>query len=271
MTKQTRQRQLAQLRTRREAERRRAQQRRARRLYGSLAAIVLLVGAVAVVVVRSGREQAAPAAPAPAPLDARADAPGAPAAVACGGKVPPRSPKPTFTTRPPTSVRAGVTYEAVVATSCGPFTIRLDAKAAPATVSSFVFLARRKLYDGTWFHRIVPGGPGSIGVVQGGDPEGDGTGGPGYRLPDELPKGRNPYRKYTVAMANSGPNTSGSQFFVSTQDNPTSALASNYTLFGVVTEGRAVIDRIAKVPVGGERGDTPTQSVWIETVTIRTS
>jgi peptidyl-prolyl cis-trans isomerase A (cyclophilin A) len=127
------------------------------------------------------------------------------------------------------------------------------------------------MYDSTWFHRIVPGGAQGIGVIQGGDPKGDGTGDAGYKLADELPKGKDPYKKYTVAMANSGPNTSSSQFFVNTQDNPTAALASNYTMIGTVTAGRGVVDQIAKVPVGGERGDTPTQAVWVEKVTVKTS
>jgi peptidyl-prolyl cis-trans isomerase B (cyclophilin B) len=269
MTKQTRNRQLAQLKARREAERKRAARRRAQRLYGSLTVILLLVGLGVVLIVRTGGDDKPAGAPQPAALDARADAPSAPAAVACGGKVPPRSQKQTFTAKPPVTVKPTGTYEAVVATSCGQFTIRLDAKAAPQTVSSFIYLAKQKLYDSTWFHRIVPGGPTNIGVIQGGDPKGDGTGGPGYELPDELPKGKDPYKRYTVAMANSGPNTSGSQFFVNTQANPSGTLASNYTLFGVVASGRDVIDKIAKLPVGGERGDTPTESVWIERVTIR--
>jgi peptidyl-prolyl cis-trans isomerase B (cyclophilin B) len=268
MTKQTRQRQLAQLRARREAERRAARRRRARIAYGSLAAIVVAAVVVAVVV-RSGDDPAAPAAPAPTPLDARADAPGAPAQVACGGRIPPRKPKPTFDKAPPVTARAGGDYQLVLATSCGSFTMRLDARAAPATVSSLLFLARRGVYDSTWFHRVVPGGSGGIGVIQGGDPKGDGSGDAGYELPDELPKGKDPYKRYTVAMANSGPGTSGSQFFVSTQDNPTALLPSKYTLVGTVTAGREVVDRIARVPVGGPQGDTPTQSVWIERVTVK--
>jgi peptidyl-prolyl cis-trans isomerase B (cyclophilin B) len=273
MTKQTRQRQLAQLRARREAEKRAARRRRAQITYGSLAVVVVVVAVAATLIIRGGDDPAAtPAAPTtPAPLDARADAPGAPAAVACGGSIPPRKPKPTFDKAPPKTAKAGGRYELVFKTSCGSFTMKLDAKAAPATVSSMLFLAGKGVYDSTWFHHIVPGGPQNIGVIQGGDPKGDGTGDAGYELPDELPKGKDPYKKYTVAMANSGPNTSSSQFFVNTQDNPTAALASNYTMIGTVTAGRGVVDQIAKVPVGGERGDTPTQAVWVEKVTVKTS
>jgi peptidyl-prolyl cis-trans isomerase B (cyclophilin B) len=269
MTKQTRQRQLAQLRARREAERRAARRRRARLTYGSLAAVIVVVAVAAFLIVRGGDDPVTPAAePTPAPLDARADAPGAPAAVACGGRIPPRRPRPTFDTAPPKTARPGGDHRLVFQTSCGSFTMRLDARAAPATVSSLLFLAGKGVYDSTWFHRIVPGGEAGIGVIQGGDPKGDGTGDAGYKLPDELPKGKDPYKKYTVAMANSGPDTTGSQFFVNTQDNPTATLASNYTLVGTVTDGREVVDRIARVPVGGPNGDTPTQAVWIEKVTV---
>src|SRR5437867_2102738 len=142
MSKQTRQRQLAQLKARREAERRAAKRRRAQRLYGGLAVLILVVAVAAVVIVRGGGDRKA-----------------------------------------------------------------------------------------------------------GADPKGDGTGDAGYKLADELPKGKDPYKKYTVAMANSGPDTTGSQFFVNTQDNPGTLLASNYTLVGTVTGGRAVIDKIAKLPV----------------------
>ncbi|HKF00480.1 MAG TPA: peptidylprolyl isomerase [Actinomycetes bacterium] len=265
MSKQTRQRELARLRARREAERRHARRRRALITYGSLA-VALLVAGVVVLVVRAGRDdrgnQPAPAA------DARADAPGAPAAVACGGRVPPRKPKQTYSTRPPTSVKPGVAYTARVETSCGGFSVRLDPRGAPVAVSSFVFLARQGFYDSTWFHRIVPGGAQGIGVIQGGDPQGDGGGGPGYRLPEEPPRSAGAYKRYTVAMAKSQqPDSTGSQFFVNTQDN-SRGLAPDYTLIGEVTSGRDVVDRIAKVPVGGERGDTPTQAVWIEKLTV---
>ena len=274
MSKQTRQRQLAQLKARREAERRAARRRRAQRLYGGLAILILVVAVGAVVIVRGGgggKAEADLKADNPAPLDARADAPTAPGQVACGGSIPPRKPKPTFAKAPATSVKPSGTYELVFKTSCGSFTLKLDPKAAPVTTSSLLFLASKGVYDSTWFHRIVPGGAQGIGVIQGGDPKGDGTGDAGYKLADELPKGKNPYKKYTVAMANSGPDTTGSQFFVNIQDNPGTLLASNYTLVGTVTAGRAVIDKIAQVPVGGERGDTPTEAVWIEKVTVKKS
>jgi cyclophilin family peptidyl-prolyl cis-trans isomerase len=116
----------------------------------------------------------------------------------------------------------------------------------------------------------VPGGTAGIGVIQGGDPQGTGTGGPGYAIKDELPSSPAAYGKYSVAMANSGPNSGGSQFFISSQDN-SRGLRPNYSVFGQVVAGRAVVDKIAKVPVGGQTGDTPTQAVWIEKLTVKVS
>ena len=271
MTKQSRQRHLAELRARREAERKAAQRRRARITYGTIAGVVVVVAIAAALIVRGGDDPASPAAPAPeaTPMDARADAPSAPAQAACGAKVPPRKPRPTFKTAPPVSVKAGEKYTANLVTSCGEITIALDAKASPKTISSWVFLASKGYYDSTWFHRIVPGGPAGIGVVQGGDPEGTGTGGPGYNLAEEPPKGRDkPYARYTVAMAkSSAPNSTGSQFFINTQDN-SQALPPDYTYVGVVTKGRDVVDKLAAIPTGGESGDTPQQSAWIEKLTV---
>jgi cyclophilin family peptidyl-prolyl cis-trans isomerase len=281
MSKRTRERELARLRARREAERQRARRRRALILYGGLG-VVVLVAAVAGGLALLNREPARPAAtattaaptttrPAPVGNDARADAPTAPAQVACGGKVPRRVKHPTFRSAPKERLDPAKTYQAVFQTSCGRFTVRLDARQAPITTANFVFLARKGFYDSTWFHRIVPGGAAGIGVVQGGDPEGSGRGGPGYTIKDEKPTGSAPYARYSVAMANSGqPDSGGSQFFISTQDN-SKALPPNYAVFGAVTAGRSVVDRIAQVPVGGAQGDTPTESVWIEKLTIRES
>jgi peptidyl-prolyl cis-trans isomerase B (cyclophilin B) len=259
-TSQTRRRELARLKARREAARRRARRRRALLVYGSLGVVVLVAGLAGTML--RGHEKAKPA----AAQDERVDIPTAPAAVACGGKVPPRVIHPKLDRQPKTVANPSHHYQALLKTSCGDVTLQLDPKAAPVTTYNFVFLAQRHYYDSTWFHRIVPGSKTNIGVIQGGDPKGTGEGGPGYNIPDELPKGKDPYKRYTVAMANSGPNTSGSQFFISTQDNK--GLQSNYTLFGKVVKGQDVIDKIAAIPVGGARGDTPTQSVWIESATV---
>lgn len=263
-TSQTRRRELARLKARREAARRRARRRRALLVYGSLGVVVLVAGVGGVMV----RDHQKPKPAAQAGPDARTDIPTAPATVACGGKVPPRVIHPKLDRMPKTKANPSQHYQVVLKTSCGDVTLQLDPKAAPVATFNFIFLAQRHYYDSTWFHRIVPGSETSIGVIQGGDPKGTGEGGPGYNIPDELPKGKNPYKKYTVAMANSGPDSAGSQFFISTQDNDSRKLQSNYTLFGKVVKGQDVIDKIAAVPVGGQRGDTPTESVWIESTTV---
>jgi peptidyl-prolyl cis-trans isomerase B (cyclophilin B) len=280
MSKQTRKRELDRLRARREAERARARRRRALLTYGALG-LVVLVAAVAGGLWLTDDDSPAEAtattaagatttAPATQFDDARAGAPTAPAQVACGGEIPPKVDRPTFSKRPTTKVDPAKTYEATFRTSCGRFTVRLDAKKAPITTANFVFLAGKKFYDSTWFHRIVPGGAAGIAVIQGGDPEGSGRGGPGYAIKDELPPGPAAYKQYSVAMANSGPDSGGSQFFISFEDN-SQGLQANYSVFGEVVDGRDVIDKIAEVPVGGQTGDTPQQSVWIERVTVKAS
>ena len=217
-------------------------------------------------------EDAGRAAGAPAEQfdDARAGAPTAPAQVACGGKIPAKVDHPTFSKPPSAKVDPDKTYLATFQTSCGDFTVKLDPRKAPVTTANFVFLAGKHFYDSTWFHRIVPGGAAGIAVIQGGDPEGSGRGGPGYAIKDELPSSPAAYKKYSVAMANSGPDSGGSQFFINFEDN-SKGLQANYSVFGQVTKGTDVVDKIAKVPVGGAQGDTPAQSVWIEKLTVKVS
>jgi cyclophilin family peptidyl-prolyl cis-trans isomerase len=150
-------------------------------------------------------------------------------------------------------------YTAEMDTSMGSMTIELDPLAAPKTVNSFVFLAREGFYDGVIFHRVIQGF-----VLQGGDPEGTGRGGPGYKYEDELPKpGR--YEVGSLAMANAGPNTNGSQFFVISGPSGV-RLPPQYSLFGKVVKGLDVVDAIEKVPTGP--GDRPKEDVVINTVTI---
>lgn len=123
----------------------------------------------------------------------------------------------------------------ILDTDKGTIRFNLLADDAPLTVSNFVFLADKKFYDGLTFHRVEPGF-----VVQGGDPVGNGTGGPGYKFADEPVK--RDYKRGIVAMANSGPNTNGSQFFIMLADTP---LPPQYTIFGEVTEGMDVVDKLA--------------------------
>lgn len=160
------------------------------------------------------------------------------------------------------------TYTAVVATDVGTFRIRLDAARAPRTVNNFVSLARYHFYDGLTFHRVVPDF-----VIQGGDPAGDGTGGPGYTFPDELPDPGD-YHAGSVAMANSGPDTNGSQFFVVTTDNGAKQLVeavggqARYSLFGTVVEGMDVVRRIE---ADGQPGGPPRVVHTITSITIEES
>jgi peptidyl-prolyl cis-trans isomerase B (cyclophilin B) len=123
-------------------------------------------------------------------------------------------------------------YQAVVHTERGDFTIDLLIDVAPVAVNNFVFLAREGFYDGTTFHRVIPGF-----VAQGGDPTGSGRGGPGYRFPDELSE--TPFDAGIVGMANAGPNTNGSQFYVMLADAP--QLTGRYSAFGRVSAGMDVV------------------------------
>jgi peptidylprolyl isomerase len=170
------------------------------------------------------------------------------------------SPRQTsFPEPPPMCIDPAKRYTAEMVTSMGTMVIALDPIAAPKTVNNFVFLARYHYFDGIVFHRIINGF-----VCQGGDPEGSGRGGPGYRFEDELPKpGR--YEIGSVAMANAGPNTNGSQFFLIS--GPSGAqLPPSYSLFGKIVNGLDVLDAMQKVPTA--RGDRPVTDVVIESVTI---
>lgn len=158
-----------------------------------------------------------------------------------------------FAKAPPMCIDPARTYRAVVDTTEGEFTIALDAEHAPRTVNNFVVLARYHFYDGIVFHRVIPGF-----MAQGGDPEGTGRGGPGYEFADELPNGDAPYTRGAVAMANAGPNTNGSQFFVMAADNL--ELPPDYSVFGHVTVGLdTTIDAIMEGPSAGEPPDEPSE------------
>ncbi len=139
----------------------------------------------------------------------------------------------------------------------------LNAKDAPVTVNNFVFLAREGFYNGVIFHRVLPNF-----MIQGGDPTGTGTGGPGYKFADEPVKGK--YEIGSIAMANSGPNTNGSQFFICEGQSCTQ-LPPSYSLFGKVSAGQDVVTRIANVPktIGGDGAQSkPTTPVVIATIEI---
>ena len=145
----------------------------------------------------------------------------------------------TYTTKPPILIDTNKSYSAVFKTSEGEFTVELNVKDTPITTNNFVFLARQGFYNNTIFHRIMKNF-----MIQGGDPTGTGMGGPGYKFDDEKIIGE--YTRGTLAMANSGHNTNGSQFFIMHQDYP---LSKDYVIFGKVVQGLDVIDKIANTPV----------------------
>lgn len=169
------------------------------------------------------------------------------------------------THKPPSIMHATFT------TNLGSFTVELYKEQSPRTVENFVKLAQSGFYDGTRFHRVIKGF-----MIQGGDPLSKdtsqqarwGTGGPGYQFPDEINPNAEPYltgyKRGVLAMANSGPNTNGSQFFVMHQDYP---LPPNYTIFGKVTSGMDTVDKIATTPTAP--GDRPLSDVVLEKVVVK--
>jgi cyclophilin family peptidyl-prolyl cis-trans isomerase len=155
------------------------------------------------------------------------------------------------------------TYDVVIRTNCGSFTIRLDPKQSPHAAASFVALTNAGYFDNTIFHRIVPGF-----VIQGGDPTATGTGGPGYTTVDKPPSSAS-YAHGVVAMAKTGAQasgTAGSQFFIVTTAD--AGLSPDYAIVGTVTKGLAVVDRIGKL---GDASEQPTEVVEIERATVTTS
>ena len=150
-------------------------------------------------------------------------------------------------------------YGATIRTNHGSIGIELFASQSPKTVNNFVTLSRDGFYDGIIFHRVIPNF-----MIQGGDPTGTGTGGPGYQFEDEFDSSLKFDRAGLLAMANSGPNTNGSQFFITTV--PTPHLTGAHTIFGAVTEGQDIVDAISKAPTSS--GDRPVDEIRIDGIDI---
>jgi peptidylprolyl isomerase len=163
-----------------------------------------------------------------------------------------------FDDTPEFGIDASKRYTATMETSLGTIVIALDAINAPKTVNNFVFLAAHHYYDGIIFHRIINGF-----MCQGGDPTGTGRGGPGYRFEDEAVKQR--YQIGSIAMANAGPNTNGSQFFLISGQSGVQ-LPPQYNHFGQIVKGLDVLDKMQSVET--DRGDRPREDVVINSVTI---
>ena len=170
----------------------------------------------------------------------------------------------TFAKPPPTCIDPTKTYAASVATTKGTFSIALDAKNAPITVNNFIVLARYHYFDGVAFHRIIPGFVDQVGDANGPTP---GQGGPGYTFADELPKEPSPYAEGAVAMANSGANTNGSQWFVVIGSGG-SGLGVKYSKFGTIQSGLDVAKLINASGTSGDQQGTPTEEIKINAVTI---
>ncbi len=163
---------------------------------------------------------------------------------------------PQYANPPQMVIDPSKSYTATIETSAGTMTAELFASEAPRTVNNFVFLAREGFYDDVIFHRVISGF-----MIQGGDPTGSGSGGPGYQFKNEDVDRQ--YLRGTLAMANAGRNTNGSQFFVMHADYQ---LPPDYTIFGKLSAGEEVIDAIANAPKGGQ--DRPVNPVAIKSVTI---
>jgi peptidyl-prolyl cis-trans isomerase B (cyclophilin B) len=221
---------------------------------------VALLLACALLVAACGGDDKEKTAAAPAATDTPE-----PAQAAGCEKVPaPKPGKAVKLPKPTLQLKAGKTYVARVLTSCGEFDITLDPKHSPRTGGSFASLVAKRFYDGLTFHRIVPGF-----VIQGGDPKGDGSGGPGYSV-TEAPPDDIVYSKGVVAMAKTATEaagTSGSQFFVVTGED--AGLPPEYALLGKVTKGQEVVDKIGVVAVGSD--EAPTEPVVIRNIRITTS
>jgi len=168
-----------------------------------------------------------------------------------------------WTSPPSMSIDPDMEYLATIKTNFGDIVVQLFPKDAPIAVNNFVFLARQGFYNGVKLHRVVKGF-----VIQGGDPTGTGAGGPGYKFADE--KVTRDYIAGTLAMANAGPNTNGSQFFITLADL-IGRLPKNYTIFGLVTSGFNIVQKIGDVPVtrasSGELS-LPTVDVHVDSITI---
>jgi cyclophilin family peptidyl-prolyl cis-trans isomerase len=221
------------------------EERRDRRLIILAVFAVIVVGVVAAILIGRG--------------GGNSDSTAVASAAGCKQVEAPK-PKHVSLRAPKQTVKAGEKLTAVVRTSCGTFEIALDTKRAPKTTNSFSYLADKGFYDDLTFHRIAPGF-----VIQGGDPLGTGTGGPGYSV-DEKPPANLAYTKGTVAMAKSSaepPGRSGSQFFVVTA--PDAGLPPEYALVGKVSKGYDVVARIGKL---GTPAEKPKQTVLIEKITI---
>lgn len=262
-----RQRQKDQRRARIEEEIKEYKAKRRRRLSINIGILALVAGAIAFIALRAGDEDTPAASTTPTPTPS--PSPTA-TAVACDADEPPQTEKQTYSEAPPMSIDSSKSYVARIETSCGEVVVDLAEDKSPTTVNSFVFLARAGFYDGLTFHRVVKDF-----AIQGGDPTGDGSGGPGYKV-EEAPPADFKYAKGVVAMAKTQEElagTSGSQFFIVPGEGA-GDLPPDFAFLGTVISGLEVLDLIVAVPtVAGPSGEqsVPAQKIYIEKITIEES
>ena len=283
MSKRQHQRQMDRARQKRRADRFEKRRRRAR-IVAVTAVVALVLSVFAAVLINALEREPDPAEPGAEELGADEE---------------PRCPDPEdapevdaqqYDEPPPMEIDEDATYAATMETTCGTIVLELDAAGAPMATNNFVFLAREGFYDGVGFHRIIPDF-----MIQGGDPEGTGAGGPGYAFEDELGPAREHfeaerqrllgqleeqgdlepegdvdpeevpggYPRGVLAMANSGPDTNGSQFFI-THGDPAILPGPDYTLFGEVVEGMDVVDLIATEPAQSDQALEPVRIISID-------
>jgi peptidyl-prolyl cis-trans isomerase B (cyclophilin B) len=265
--KQERQRKLARERHERRQVREAERQRRARKMAQWISgAVVLLVlaGIVTFAVVHLSSNASASPKPSASPsLTTSPSASPTPTGPVTSCTYTPSPPASRKVGQPPAKPDLKATYQATIKTNRGDIVINLLNSKAPCTVNSFVYLASKNFFSNTPCHRLTTSG---IFVLQCGDPTGQGTGGPGYRFNDENLTGAS-YPAATVAMANSGPNTNGSQFFLVYKDT---SLPPSYTPFGTISAGLSVIQKVAKAGTdNGTPDGHPKEKVVIESVTIK--
>lgn len=257
-----RKKQLARQRYERQQARRAAQEARARRvkIIGGVVVAALVLGGVGGAYAFTGGDSSGNANASTTPAATKPVAKGSCAYTASASDQ--GAPKGLGT--PPVKPAYKGVVPATIKTNLGDIQVNLDADKAPCTVNSFGFLAAKKYFDNTACHRLTTGQ--GLQVLQCGDPTGTGSGGPGYKFADEnLPSGTGAYKVGTVAMANAGPGTNGSQFFIIYGDS--SGLGPNYTPFGTVTKGLDIVQTVAKA--GSPNGDgKPNKKVVIDSFTI---
>jgi len=240
--------------------------KRTRSIITAAVVVVIFAGVILLLNATGGSKKKKAAPPATSPTTTTTPTHVLPAG--CVRTVPPKTTPPTFKTAPPMTIDAAKTYTATFSTSCGTFTAALDAKNDPKGVNNFVFLANKHFYDGLTWHRVVKDF-----VIQGGDPKGDGSGGPGYSVATETPTNGYPLGTLAWAKTSTDPNgTAGSQFFVVT-GTQTAALSQKlkgsyqYGVFGKVTTGLANAEKIMSLaPATGD--GAPTIPMYIFKITI---